>query len=226
MTNSVTQLSDERLRELAKTYYTPLYVFEESVIRSRCAEIKSAITYPNTHVRYACKALTLQAILKIIKDEGLWIDASSINEVSRAQLAGFAPHEIFYTGEGASESVYADLVTAGVRINCTSIDQIETGCSILRNGKCKFGSQNDGVSGGRLHGKNARLVAMKVIEDSFQKVESCTLSLRRRNLDNGLFAQPQGARFGDADDRPTSFACAHPIAGLDNLIRVGRIPDS
>jgi diaminopimelate decarboxylase len=118
-------LSDERLLDLAKTYHTPLYVFEETVIRSRCAEIKTAITYPNTHVRYACKALTLQAILKIIKDEGLWIDASSINEVKRAQRAGFAPHEIFYTGEGANESVYAELVASGVRINCTSIDQIK-----------------------------------------------------------------------------------------------------
>jgi diaminopimelate decarboxylase len=118
-------LSDERLLTLAKTYHTPLYVFEESVIRRRCREIKTAITYSNTHVRYACKALTLQAILKIIKDEGLWIDASSINEVTRAQRAGFAPHEIFYTGEGSPESVYAELVTLGVLINCTSIDQIE-----------------------------------------------------------------------------------------------------
>jgi diaminopimelate decarboxylase len=79
MDTIMTQISDERLAELADTYHTPLYIFEEAVIRSKCRELKTAISYPRTKIRYACKALTLQAILKIIREEGLWIDASSLN---------------------------------------------------------------------------------------------------------------------------------------------------
>lgn len=125
MNTIMTQIPDEKLLELADAYRTPLYVFEEAVIRNKCRELKTAITYPQSVIRYACKALTLQAILKIIREEGLWIDASSLNEVLRALRAGFMPQEIYYTGEGATLTVYEELVRRGVLINCTSLDQIQ-----------------------------------------------------------------------------------------------------
>ena len=154
--SATTQLSDERLLELAEKYHSPLYLFEESVIRARCRELKAAITYRNARIRYACKALTLQEILKIIRDEGLWIDASSRNEVERALRAGFLPEEIYYTGEGAEHSVYKFLVKEGVLINCTSIDQIRllgtvpqrTVCSIRVNPGEGDGATNEINTGG------------------------------------------------------------------------------
>src|SRR5689334_10519873 len=92
--------NDDLIRQLAEKYHTPLYVFDESIVRRQCRALKSAITYPNTVVRYACKALTINAILKIVRSEGLHIDAVSINEVHRALRAGFTAKEILYTGEG------------------------------------------------------------------------------------------------------------------------------
>ena len=41
-------------------------LFDEQTIRDRCNELKSAITYGHCKIRYACKALTLQAILRIV----------------------------------------------------------------------------------------------------------------------------------------------------------------
>ncbi len=117
-------LTAEQVIRLADHYHTALYVFDEATIRRRCGELKAAITYPNHRIRYACKALTLQAILKIVRDEGLWIDASSVNEVHRALRAGFSPEEIYYTGEGATADVYRFLVSRNILINCTSIEQI------------------------------------------------------------------------------------------------------
>lgn len=156
MNTIMTQISDERLAELAATYYTPLYIFEEAVIRSKCRELKAAISYPRTIIRYACKALTLQAVLKIIREEGLWVDASSLNEVLRAQRAGFLPQEIYYTGEGATLTVYEELVERSVLINCTSIDQIRllgeipacTACSIRVNPGEGNGETNKTNTGG------------------------------------------------------------------------------
>jgi len=120
----MTALSNELLLELTDHFGSPLYVFEEQVIRDRCRELRSAITYPHSVIRYACKALTLQAVLNIVREEGLWIDASSLNEVKRCLYAGFKPEEIYYTGEGATLSVYRELITANILINCTSIDHI------------------------------------------------------------------------------------------------------
>lgn len=156
MSSVMTQFPDEKLLALAEQYHTPLYVFEEAVIRARCCELKSAVTYPKTVIRYACKALTLQAILKIVRDEGLWIDASSLNEVLRALRAGFLPQEVYYTGEGATFAAYEELVRRGVLINCTSIDQIRllgtvpgrTVCSIRVNPGEGKGETNKTNTGG------------------------------------------------------------------------------
>jgi diaminopimelate decarboxylase len=156
MSNVMTQIPDEKLVALADTYHTPLYVFEEAVIRNKCRELKTAIAYPRTVIRYACKALTLLAILKIIREEGLWIDASSLNEVQRAIRAGFPPQEIYYTGEGATFAVYEELVQQGVLINCTSLDQIRllgkvpgrTVCSIRTNPGEGNGETNKTNTGG------------------------------------------------------------------------------
>jgi len=155
----VTNLTDTDLLALAATYHTPLYVFDESTIRARCREVMGCITYPNHKVRYACKALTLQAVLTIVREEGLWIDASSINEVHRALRAGFLPSEIYYTGEGATRDVYKHLLDRGVLINCTSIDQIRLlgsvadkdhppGCSIRINPGLGHGETNKTNTGG------------------------------------------------------------------------------
>jgi diaminopimelate decarboxylase len=132
--------NDGLIRELVGKYHSPLYVFDENSIRRKCHEIKRAVPYERLRIRYACKALSLQAILQIVLTEGLWIDASSINEVHRALMAGFAPSTIYYTGEGATLSVYEDLTARDVLVNCTSIDQIHllgraggTHCSIRIN---------------------------------------------------------------------------------------------
>ena len=156
MSTVMTKIPDEKLFTMADTYHTPLYVFEEAMIRSRCREIKTSITYPHTVIRYACKALTLQAILKIIREEGYWIDASSLNEVLRALRAGFRPEEIYYTGEGATLAVYEELVQRGVLINCTSLDQIRllgkvsgrAVCSIRTNPGEGSGETNKTNTGG------------------------------------------------------------------------------
>jgi len=117
-------LEPNLVRSLAKKFHTPLYVFEESVVRKRCRELKAAISYPNLVIRYACKALTLRAILSIIKDEGIWIDASSLNEAKRALLAGYAPQQVAYTGESASAPVFSELLDMNVTMNCSSLDQM------------------------------------------------------------------------------------------------------
>lgn len=122
--DSVLYQDDALIRSLVAKYHSPLYVFDEAAIRANCRAVKAAVPYPHLHIRYACKALSLQAVLKIMLDEGMWIDASSINEVHRALLAGFAPEQIYYTGEGATLDVYRDLVAREVLVNCTSIDQI------------------------------------------------------------------------------------------------------
>ena len=153
--DSVLYQDDALIRSLVAKYHSPLYVFDEATIRANCRAVKEAVPYAHLHIRYACKALSLQAVLKIMLDEGMWIDASSINEVHRALIAGFAPAQIYYTGEGATLSVYQDLVERDVLVNCTSIDQIHllgqaggTRCSIRINPGEGHGANTQTNTGG------------------------------------------------------------------------------
>jgi diaminopimelate decarboxylase len=146
---------DALLLELAQTYQTPLYVFHENSIRRKCQQVRNAVPYPSLRIRYACKALTLNAVLRIIRSEGFWIDASSLNEVRRAMIAGFCPDEIYYTGEGASQDVYEELISLGILINCTSIDQLRlliksggTRCSVRFNPGEGHGTNTQTNTGG------------------------------------------------------------------------------
>lgn len=146
---------DALIRALVAKYHSPLYVFDEAAIRTNCRAVKAAVPYAHLHIRYACKALSLQAVLKIMLDEGMWIDASSINEVYRALKAGFGPEQIYYTGEGATLAVYQDLVAREVLVNCTSIDQIHllgqaggTRCSIRINPGEGHGANTQTNTGG------------------------------------------------------------------------------
>ncbi len=144
------------LRELAQKYHTPLYIFSESVIREQCQKLKSAISYENKQIRYACKALTLQAILKVVRSEGINLDAVSLNEIKRAQRAGYKTNEILYTGEGASQLVFEELLKKNILINCSSIDQIRligkiqngSSCSIRVNPGEGHGATNKTNTGG------------------------------------------------------------------------------
>ena len=153
--DSVLYQDDALIRSLVAKYHSPLYVFDEAAIRANCRAVKEAVPYAHLHIRYACKALSLQAVLKIMLDEGMWIDASSINEVHRALIAGFGPEQIYYTGEGATLSVYQDLVERDVLVNCTSIDQIHllgqaggTRCSIRINPGEGHGANTQTNTGG------------------------------------------------------------------------------
>lgn len=131
-------LNKSLIRELANKYHTPLYIFSEKEIRNQCQKLKSAISYENKQIRYACKALTLQAILKIVRSEGIYIDAVSINEVKRAQRAGYNADEILYTGEGASQLAFEELLGKGILINCSSIDQIRLIGKIKKGSSCSI----------------------------------------------------------------------------------------
>jgi diaminopimelate decarboxylase len=86
--------------ELAKEYGTPLYVFDEQTLRSKCQEFITEFTkcYQDTLVTYASKAFLNQAIARIINEEGLGLDVVSGGELSVARLVKFPPEKIHFHG--------------------------------------------------------------------------------------------------------------------------------
>ena len=51
--------------ELVEKYGSPLYVYNENILRERCKEIKNLVKYPNFKVHYSAKANSNLSLLKI-----------------------------------------------------------------------------------------------------------------------------------------------------------------
>ena len=82
--------------ELAKTYGTPLYVYNEKILRNRMDAVAKVITkYPYT-ANYSVKANTNIHILKLALEEGNNCDAMSVGEIQMLLKAGFPKERIFF----------------------------------------------------------------------------------------------------------------------------------
>ncbi|MBN2324192.1 MAG: diaminopimelate decarboxylase [Spirochaetes bacterium] len=111
---------------LVGEYSSPLYVYEEEVIRKRARELRSAIGSERKVIKYSCKANTNIEILKIIKEEGIGIDAVSPGEIHAAIAAGFRPEEILFTASNVSPEEIDFAVARGVLVNVDSISGLRT----------------------------------------------------------------------------------------------------
>ena len=90
--------------ELAAEFGTPLYVFDEFSLRSKCAEFKREFgqRYRDTAVIYAGKAFINKALVLLLKEEGLGLDVVSAGELGIAQSVGFPLDMVYFHGNNKS----------------------------------------------------------------------------------------------------------------------------
>ncbi len=106
----------------------PLYVYDAAKIKRRIDDLKSFGT-----IRYAQKACSNVAILKLMREKSVKVDAVSAAEVKRALTAGYKPEEIAYTADVFDDDAL-DVVTGegnGCIVNVGSPDMIyQLGCRL------------------------------------------------------------------------------------------------
>lgn len=117
-----TEIAGVPVVELATKFGgSPVYVYDASTIVKRCAQL-----CPLGIVRFAQKACSNIAILKLVKEQGVLVDAVSAAEVKRALTAGYAPKEIAYTAD-IFDADALEIVTGaanGCVVNVGSLDMI------------------------------------------------------------------------------------------------------
>lgn len=119
--------------EISQTFGTPLYVYDAETIISQINVLKQSFNDSRVRFKYAAKALTNQAILKLIKQQGIGLDAVSIEEAQLGLRAGFDSAQIMYTPSGVTFEEITEAVELGVQIN---IDNLP----LLRQFGKKYGS--------------------------------------------------------------------------------------
>ena len=88
--------------DLVKMYGTPLYVYNENILRQRCRELLGLSNLPGFCVNYSAKANTNPALLRIIREEGCHADAMSPGELHINKLAGFTAENLVYVCNNVS----------------------------------------------------------------------------------------------------------------------------
>lgn len=126
--NSFSYINTQNIIEAKDKFGTPIYLYDEKLLIEKC---KTVLSMPNAfglNVRFAMKANSNKSILQIINNQGILLDASSLNEVRRAIIAGINPARIMLTTQEVPE--YQDkkelegLILRGLKYNVCSLRQL------------------------------------------------------------------------------------------------------
>ncbi len=118
-------ISNAKLIECAKTYGTPLFVYDGSLMLERYFDLFKFIKNPNLKVHYALKANYNPALLTLLRDAGAGIDAVSPAEVRLALKLGFSPDRIIYTANNMTDAEFDRVMKTGVIINIGSLSRLK-----------------------------------------------------------------------------------------------------
>lgn len=133
--------------ELIKKYGSPLYVYNEKIFRQRLNEMKNLVEYKNFKVNYSAKANSNLALLQIVKEEGLNVDALSMGEIYIELEAGFKPENILFVSNNISKEEMEYAISKNIIISVDSLSQLEQYGKINPNGKIAI-RFNPGIGAG------------------------------------------------------------------------------
>lgn len=137
ISNGQIYIEDVPVTELAQTYGTPTYVYEENRIRENFRRALAAFQkyYPNFRFFYAIKANNNLAVANILRQEGAGIDAASVNEILLAQKLGLGGTDVMFSGNFLSDDDIRQGLESGVIFN---LDDISLLPRVLKIGKPEY----------------------------------------------------------------------------------------
>lgn len=110
------------LHDLAATYGTPLFVYDEATLRSRARE---AVAGFDDGVAYATKAFLCGAMARLISEEGLCLDVATGGELDLALRSGVPARRIIVHGNNKSPAELENAVALGVhRLVVDNFDEL------------------------------------------------------------------------------------------------------
>ncbi|RMC97927.1 diaminopimelate decarboxylase [Aquitalea palustris] len=113
-----------QLAALAEQFGAPLWVYDAAVIRARIAQLKQFDV-----IRYAQKANSNTHILRLMRAQGVMVDAVSLGEIERARQAGYdlssaEPSEVVFTADVLDRATLEQVVAERIVVNAGSIDML------------------------------------------------------------------------------------------------------
>jgi diaminopimelate decarboxylase len=103
-----------RAVELAERFGTPLVVYCEETIRTRARRVRAAV--PDAQLFYGSKAFPNVALLRLLAEEGVGADASTLGELALARAAGLGGDQLVVHGNAKSDEEFRAAADAGATV--------------------------------------------------------------------------------------------------------------
>lgn len=118
--------SKEQIEKIIEKHPTPFHIYDEKAIRENAKRFYSAFSWvPGGFKNYfAVKALPNPYIMKILKEEGMGADCSSLPELLLSEKAGIKNEDILLTSNDTPASEYKKAYDMGAVINLDDITHI------------------------------------------------------------------------------------------------------
>ncbi|MCR4650897.1 MAG: diaminopimelate decarboxylase [Lachnospiraceae bacterium] len=183
--------------KIVEEYGSPLYVYNEDILRAHMRAVESVITkYPYT-ANYSIKANSNLEILKIALEEGLNCDAMSVGELKLLLMAGFPKERIFFVPNNVDESEFKFAYGQGIMTSLDSLSQLESFGKACPKARCAI-RVNPGVGAGHhkkvvTAGKNTKFaISMDDIDEALEIAKKYNISIVGINQHIGsLFMTPE-----------------------------------
>jgi diaminopimelate decarboxylase len=109
--------------ELARTFGTPLVVYDEATLRTQARAYLSAA--PGALVVYGTKAFPSVAVLQVLAEEGLGADVSTVGELAFAERAGLGGERLVVHGNNKEDALIERALALGALVVVDSLDELD-----------------------------------------------------------------------------------------------------
>lgn len=115
-----------QLEEIIRQYPTPFHIYDEEAIRKNARQLLAAFSWaPQFKEYFAVKATPNPAILRILREEGVGADCSSLPELLLAEMAGISGESIMFSSNDTPADEFQKARQLGAIINLDDITHID-----------------------------------------------------------------------------------------------------
>ncbi|MFH2027543.1 MAG: diaminopimelate decarboxylase [Nanoarchaeota archaeon] len=119
-------LTKEKTIEIIRKHPTPFHIYDEKAIRDNARKLYKSFSWvEGFRNHFAVKALPNPFIMKILKEEGMGADCSSLPELMLAEKAGMKGEEIMMSSNDTPAEEFVKANELGAIINLDDISHIE-----------------------------------------------------------------------------------------------------
>lgn len=118
-------VTKEQVEEIVRTRQTPFYIYDERGIRENARRLRDAFSWnPGFREYFAVKAAPNPYLMRILREEGVGADCSSLTELMLADVVGLRGNEIMFSSNVTPDEDFRLASSLGAIVNFDDLTHI------------------------------------------------------------------------------------------------------